>query len=255
MLKKQQKPKHKMTQLNNNEQSFISHLEALRKTLIHSIASVALLSPIGFFLAPRCLGFLIQKTLPQSIEKLHYFSPMEVFIIQLKAGVIIALILAFPYIAYQFKNFLEPALYENEKRLLRLSAAFSVILFILGGVFCLFVILPMVMNFSASFSTPQLEATISMENYINLVAALILGFGIMFQLPLLVLILVKLGLMSTKSLSQARPYIIVGILTVAAILTPPDILSQLMLGIPTWLLFEGGLIVARLIESNRDSNS
>ena len=108
------------------------------------------------------------------------------------------------------------------------------------------------MNFSASFSTAQLQPTLGLENFITLSAAMILAFGLMFQFPLVVLICVKFGLVSVNTLKNARPYIIVGILILAAIFTPPDIVSQLMLGVPTWLLFEAGLLAASVIEKSRE---
>ncbi len=235
----------------NDEQTFIEHLEALRSMLIHSLSAVALLSLPGFYLAPKCIDFLIKNSLPENIGKLHYFSPMEVFIIQLKAGVVLGFIIAFPYIVYQVRKFVLPALYENERRFLGWLISLATILFVAGSAFCIFLILPLIMKFSASFSTSQLEATLGLESFINLSAAMILAFGLMFQFPLGVLICVKFGLVSVSTLKNARPYIIVGILILAAIFTPPDIVSQLMLGIPTWLLFEAGLFAASIIEKSR----
>ena len=239
-----------MMQSDNNEQTIIQHLEALREMLIKSVAAIALLSPLGFYLAPKCINFIIKNSVPESIGKLHYFSPMEVFIIQLKAGLIIAFVIAFPYIVYQVKNFVGPALYENEKKFLSWLVTLATFLFAAGSAFCLFIILPLIMNFSASFSSSQLEATLSIENFLNLAAAMMLAFGIMFQFPLGVLICVKFGLVSVETLKHARPYIIVLILILAAIFTPPDVVSQLMLGIPTWLLFEAGLAAAAVIEKS-----
>lgn len=232
----------------NEEQSFIQHLEALRRMLIKSIFAVVFLSPIGFYAAPRCIDFLIKHSLPEQIGKLHYFSPMEVFIIQLKTGLIIAFILAFPFIVFQVKKFVVPALYENERKFLGCLVVLSTLLFILGSVFCIFFILPLIMNFSAGFSNSHLEATLGLGNFINLAAGLILAFGLMFQFPLLVLSGVKFGLVEVETLKNARPYIIIGILVISALLTPPDIISQIMLGVPTWLLFEAGLLAAVFLD-------
>ena len=231
---------------NNKDQTFIEHLEALRSMLIHSLSAVALFSIPGFYIAPRCIDFLIKHTIPESIGKLHYFSP------QLKAGVVLGFIIAFPYIVYQVRKFVLPALYENERRFLGWLISLATILFVAGSAFCIFLILPLIMNFSAAFSTAQLQPTLGLENFINLSAAMILAFGLMFQFPLGVLICVKFGLVSVSTLKNARPYIIVGILILAAIFTPPDIVSQLMLGVPTWLLFEAGLFAASIIEKSRE---
>ena len=182
------------------------------------------------------------------MAKLHYFSPMEVFIIQLKAGIVLAIIFASPVIAYEVRKFILPALYENERRFLGWFMSLFVLLFISGCAFCIFLILPLVMNFSVGFMSERLEPTIGLANFVNLASGLILAFGIMFQFPLAVLAGVKFGLVSVDTLKNLRPYIIVGILVLAAIFTPPDVVSQLMLGVPTWLLFEAGLLAASFIE-------
>lgn len=245
LLKRNQK---KMTDSSKDdkEQTFIQHLEALRSMLINSIAAVVLLSPIGFWAAPKFINFLVKNSLPDGIVKLHYFSPMEVFLIQMKAGIV----LAFPFIVYQVRKFVLPALYEHERKFLGILVFFATILFVLGAAFCVFCIMPLIMNFSASFSTAQLEPTLGLGNFVNLCAGLMLAFGLMFQMPLVVLTGVKFGLVSVKTLENMRPYIIVVILILAAVFTPPDVVSQLMLGVPTWLLFEAGIFVAKIIEKN-----
>ena len=232
----------------DSQQTFIQHLEALRSMLIHSVAAVAVLTPAGFYLAPKFIDFLIKNSLPQGIAKLHYFSPMEVFVIQLKAGLVIAFVLAFPYVVLQVRKFILPALYEHERKFLGWLVVLATGLFVFGAAFCVFVIMPLIMNFSAAFATSQLEATLGLSSFINLSAGLMLAFGLMFQIPLAVLIGIKFGLVSVDMLKNARPYIIVGILILAAIFTPPDIVSQLMLGVPTWLLFEAGVFAAGFLE-------
>ncbi len=232
----------------DDNQSFIYHLEALRSTLLHSVFAVLLLSPFGFYFAPKFIDWLVAVSLPDTMAKLHYFSPMEVFIIQLKAGIVLAIIFASPVIAYEVRKFILPALYENERRFLGWFMSLFVLLFISGCAFCIFLILPLVMNFSVGFMSERLEPTIGLANFVNLASGLILAFGIMFQFPLAVLAGVKFGLVSVDTLKNLRPYIIVGILVLAAIFTPPDVVSQLMLGVPTWLLFEAGLLAASFIE-------
>ena len=253
-LQKQKTKKMEPTDNNQQEQSFIEHLEALRSMLIKSIASVALLSPAGFYLAPKFINFLIKTSIPEGISKLHYFSPMEVFIIQLKAGIILAFVIAFPYIISQVKIFVFPALYEHERKFFNRTIFLATILFLSGNLFCIFLILPLIMNFSLAFATTNLEPTLGLANFINLAGAMMLAFGLMFQFPLIVLAGVKFGLIKVATLEKARPYIIVGILILAAIFTPPDVVSQLMLGVPTWLLFEAGLYCAKFLEKKSDES-
>ena len=236
----------------DDNQSFIAHLEALRSMLLSSILAVAILSPLGFYMAPKFIDWLVAVSMPDNLPKLHYFSPMEVFIIQLKAGIVLAFIFASPVIAYQVRKFVLPALYEHEKKFLGWFMILFVILFLSGCAFCIFLILPLVMNFSVGFMSETLEPTIGLANFVNLASGMILAFGIMFQFPLAVLAGVKFGLVSVETLRNLRPYIIVGILILAAIFTPPDVVSQLMLGVPTWLLFEAGVLAASLIEPKND---
>lgn len=238
----------------DNDETFISHLEALRTMLLNSIKAVLFLSPIGFWAASKCINFLVNNSLPDGMTKLHYFAPMEVFILQIKAGVVIAFILAFPFIASEIKKFITPALYEHERKFLTLLTSVSVGLFIFGALFCVFFIIPLVMNFSAGFSTNQIEATLGLGNFINISAGLTLAFGLMFQFPLLILLAVKFNLIETSVLKDKRPYVVVIILILAALLTPPDIVSQLMLAVPTYLLFEIGLFAAAKIEKNNKNN-
>ena len=129
---------------NDSNESLISHIEALRKMLINSIAAVLILSPVGFFLAPKVINFLVRNSLPEKIAKLHYFSPMEGFIIQLKTALIIALILAFPFVALEIRKFILPALYEHEKKFLTWLVVSSTVLFAGGSVVCVFFILPLI---------------------------------------------------------------------------------------------------------------
>ncbi|MGN0015216.1 MAG: twin-arginine translocase subunit TatC [Candidatus Gastranaerophilaceae bacterium] len=232
------------------EENFISHLEALRKMLLNSIISVAVLSPVGFFVAPKFLNFLIKISMPENMTTLHYFSPMEVFIVQIKIGILLAFLIAFPYIIYEIKKFLNPALYKNERKFLTGLIVSSSLLFVLGGIFCIFVILPLIMNFSAGFTTTQLQPTLGLNNFVSITAGLILAFGIMFQFPLAVILGVKLDLISINLLKNVRPYIFVGILIIAAMLTPPDIVSQLMLAAPTYILYEIGIFIAQQITKN-----
>ncbi len=232
---------------NDENQSLISHIEALRKMLLNSLIAVFALCPAGFFLAPKVINFLVKNSLPSQISKLHFFSPIEVFIIQLKTGLIIALILAFPFIANEIKKFILPALYEHEKKFLSWLFFSSTILFAVGSLVCIFLILPLIMNFSAGFATENIQATIGIGNFINISGGLIIAFGLMFQFPLLIILAVKLNFIEPESLKNKRPYVLVSILILSAILTPPNIISQLLLGVPTYILFETGLFIAEKI--------
>lgn len=234
---------------NSEEENLITHLEALRNTLLHCLFAIAIASPIGFLSANYFINSLIRWSLPVEFSKLNFFSPMEVFTIQLKVGFIISVVITFPYLIREIWSFLLPALHKNERKFLKTIVLLSTVLFGFGVAFCTYFILPMVMKFSMSFVTPNLQATLGLSNFINLSSALMLAFGVMFQFPLLVLALVHLKLMSVEYIQDKRPYVIVLILILAAIFSPPDVVSQLLLGIPTYLLFEVGLFFARRIRT------
>jgi sec-independent protein translocase protein TatC len=235
------------------EQKLIDHLLALRTTLIQCIVALALFFPVGFFAAPHAIDALVEWSFPETLGKLNYFSPMEVLIIRLKLGAALGAVLAFPYIAWRIWGFLLPALYDNERKILKASVFASTLLFVLGAAFCVFLILPAVMKFSASFIGENIQPVLGIENFLHLCLTLILAFGLMFQTPLVAMVAVKAGFVSVATLKHLRPYIIVGILILATLLTPPDVLSQLMLAVPTYLLFEIGLFVIALSEKKSDT--
>lgn len=241
-----QKKNLKMTN-SINEEKFIYHLEAFRAMLLNSIIAVVVLLPVGLWIAPKFLDFLIKNLLPENMFKLHYFAPMEVFIIQLKIGLLIAFIISFPYIVYEIKKFVNPALYKNERKFLSLLIIFSSLLFLLGGIFSVFIILPLIMNFSAGFATTELYPTIGVNNFVSVATGLIIAFGIMFQFPLGVILGVKLDLVEVDLLKNISPYVFVGILVISALLTPPDIVSQIMLAIPTYVLYETGILITKFL--------
>ena len=223
------------------DESLISHLEALRKTLISCILSLALgLIPM-FFCAPYVIDWLIQIMLSSHEVTLNYFSPMEVFILQIKTAVFLDFLVCFPFICFKIWQFVLPALYDKERQFIKSIVISSGSLFILGALFCLFFILPLIINFGISFSTSEIKAMFGISNIIGLALMLSIIFGLMFQFPLITYSLIRFNITSYESVKNKRSYVFVGILIIAGILTPPDIVSQLMLTIPTYLLFEIGL--------------
>lgn len=229
----------------DKEESLISHLEALRSTLLKCFVSVGILLPFMFWLSPKVLHFLIKILISNNNIQLNYFAPMEVFILQIKLALVMSVIVAFPYIAKQLWNFILPALYEHERKFIKTIVLLSSLLFVSGVVFCVFLILPLIISFGMSFAGDSINAMFGVSNVINLALWLGFTFGLMFQVPLVTHLLIKWGVLSYDSISSKRPYVIVAILTTAALLTPPDIVSQVLLFVPTYLLFELGLICSR----------
>jgi len=163
----------------------------------------------------------------------------------MKIAFFMSLVLAFPYIAKNIWDFVLPALYANEKKFMASIVLYSTSLFGLGVIFCFFGILPLIIKFGVSFSSAQIQPVLGVSNIITLSLKLSFIFGLMFQFPLITYFLIKAGMLSYESVASKRSYIFVGILIIATILTPPDVLSQVMLAVPTYLLFELGLLAAR----------
>lgn len=229
----------------DKDESLIQHLEALRGMLIRCFVALGLGLVPMFFAAPYCIDGLIKVMIGEENIALNYFAPMEVFVLQIKMAVVLDLLVCFPYIARQVWKFVLPALYDNERRFVRSVVLSSTLLFVAGALFCVFFILPLIIKFGASFATADMQAMFGVANVISLALWLAVVFGVMFQFPLVTYSLIRSGIASYETVKAKRPYILVGILIVAALLTPPDVVSQIMLATPTYLLFEAGLLAAR----------
>lgn len=238
--------------MEDKDESIISHIEAFRTMLLKCIKAVGIVLIPLLLVAPKCLDFFINLILRGNNISLNYFSPAEVFVIQIKFALVLDIILCFPYIAKQVWNFCVPALYDHERKFIKSIVFTSSALFILGSMFCLFVILPLIINFGMSFSTSNIQAVLGISNVVNLSIWLILAFGVMFQLPLITHALIKSDIVSYNTIKKSRPYVIVGLLIIAGILTPPDVVSQVMLFTPTYLLFELGLLFSRSKKKNEE---
>ena len=169
------------------------------------------------------------------------------FLAPIKLTLYLAVILAMPYILYQIWSFIAPGLYKHEKRIALPVLLSSVILFYLGIAFAYYVVLKSVLAFFIKFSPDNVLPMTDIESYLNFVLKLFLVFGATFEIPVLTLLLVLAGVVTVDSLAQKRRYIIVGCFGIAALVTPPDGLSMVMLAIPMWLLFELGLVMARVL--------
>ena len=228
------------------ESSLITHLEALRRVMLRSLGALAIGIVPLFLVSPYVLDWFCKQIAMQSEITLHYFSPMEVFLLQLKISALLDCVLFSPYIAWNVWQFVLPALYDNEKKFIRSMVALTSFLFVAGVAFCLIVCFPLVVRFGMSFAGETLQPIFGVSNLVSLALWLSLAFGCMFQFPLVTYALIRGGVVDYKTVCNKRPYVVVAILVFAAFLTPPDIISQLMLGLPTYLLFEMGLLAARV---------
>ncbi len=227
-----------------NDLSFLEHLEELRWVLFRSLIAVVILLPLTFWGAQPIINFLIYDCGPTGFS-LQYFKLMEPFLTQLKVALVLTLFFAFPYIAWQFWRFAIPAMHDHEKRHFGYLALLSWLLFVGGLVFAYLVILPFVIKFSLSFENSQIRPLLGLADFLSLTALLLLAFALIFQLPIVVIALVRTGIVSKAALKHQRPIIIVSIALISAILTPPDVISQLAMVIPTYCLFELSLLFSR----------
>ena len=233
-----------------NHKTFLEHLEELRLLIFRIIFAIIFFVPVSFYFADEFIRLLVAYSCPPDFT-LRYFSPMEPLFVKIKISLLAAFVIALPYIAYVVWKFVVPALYPNERRVVKRLAFSTWILFLGGVAFCFFFIIPAMMRFSLSMENNGLEAAIGLSNYVVLVGMLMLGFGIMFQLPIVVFFLAMSGMVELDTIKKLRPLVLIVIFTLAALLTPPDIFSQLMMAIPTYLLFELSLLISSVAVRNK----
>ncbi len=169
------------------------------------------------------------------------------FLVPLKVTLMAAFLIALPYVLYQMWAFVAPGLYRHEKRLALPVIMSSVVFFALGMCFAYFVVFPIAFGFFAGYAPTGVQMMTDIDKYLSFVLTMFIAFGITFETPVVVIVLVRLGVVSLEKLRAIRGYVIVGAFVVGAVFTPPDILSQLMMAVPLWLLFELGLLVARFV--------
>lgn len=237
-----------MTEETAGEETFISHLVELRDRLIKATYGIVL-ACIVLMLWPgpaRIYDFLaapMLASLPVG-AKMIATGVVAPFLVPMKVTLLIAFILALPWVFYQIWAFVAPGLYAHEKRLVMPLVISSSFLFIAGVAFCYFFVFGRVFHFISNFSPNSIAVMPDIENYLDFVMSMCLAFGATFEVPVVVVILVRMGIVSVEKLRSIRPYAIVGAFVIAAVVTPPDAVSQLALAVPMCLLFELGLLMA-----------
>lgn len=244
--------------MSSGEETFISHLIELRDRLVKCLLAFALvLIPLivpPWFLAGHLYDFLAQpmiNALPQG-SKMIATGVITPFFIPMKIGMLVAFIVTLPYLLYQAWAFIAPGLYQHEKRLVLPLIVSSTLLFIAGMAFCYYFVFKVVFSFIAELAPKSINVAPDIEAYFSFVLGMFVAFGVTFEVPVVVVVLVKTGLVKLQQLRDARPYVVVGAFVVAAVVTPPDVLSQLLLAIPLCLLYEVGLIAARFVDKPAD---
>lgn len=238
-----------------SEMPFLDHLEELRWRLLWCVLAIVIAAGIGFVLVTRfdVLGILTAPIVPYlDGEKLKYLSPTDPFFITLKLAILIGLIMAAPIVVYQVWSFLSPALETHEKRAIVPSLYLGLVLFAGGVAMAYFIVLPVTLKFTMSFQTESLEQAIVIGEYMSVVIRLLLAFGIVFEMPVVILVLAALGLVTPQFLASKRRYALAGITVVAAVITPGDVITiTVLMMVPLMLLYEFSIILARLVTRGR----
>ena len=231
------------------EESLMGHLLELRSRLLRAVIAVLAvflaLMPFASDLYARFSSPILAK-LPSG-SQLQAIDVAGGFFIPIKLAFFTALLVAMPYLIYQAWAFVAPGLYQSEKKLARPILAAAVTLFYVGCAFAWFLVLPMVFGFLAMFTPDTVAMVPDVAKYLDFVLVILLAFGMSFELPVAVVILVVLGVVTPAQLREARGYVVVGVFILAAVITPPDVVSQLMLAIPLCLLYELGIIAGALL--------
>ncbi|MBI4189908.1 MAG: twin-arginine translocase subunit TatC [Betaproteobacteria bacterium] len=231
------------------QDTFIFHLMELRDRLVRCLIAVALVFICLFPWAKDLYTLLAQPllaVLPQGGQMIAT-DVVGVFLVPVKVAGMVAIMIAMPYLLYQMWAFVAPGLYAHEKQLVMPLVITSSLLFLAGMAFAYFLVFPVVFKFMASIAPEGVAWMTDIDKYLSFVLTMFIAFGVTFEVPVAVVLLVKMGAISVEKLKEIRPYVIVGAFVVSAVFTPPDVVSQLMLAFPLWLLYELGIFVARIL--------
>jgi sec-independent protein translocase protein TatC len=249
-----------VSQTENNPESekteagFITHLLELRDRLLRTVIVLAVIFAVLFPFANEIYHFLATPLLAHmpagsSMIAVEVISP---FLTPLKMALYAAVLVGMPYLLFQAWSFVAPGLYQHEKRLATPLLISSIVLFYTGIAFAYFIVFPLVFNFLVNVAPEGVAVMTDINKYLDFVLALFFAFGLAFEVPVATIILIAMGVTTAESMTQKRPYIIVGAFVVGMLLTPPDIISQVMLALPMWFLFECGIIMSRILIKPRD---
>lgn len=231
------------------EMTFLDHLEELRWRVIYSLIGIV----IGTIIAWIFIDFFIEQILllpaKESGLKLQNLKPFGQLFLYFQVAIIIGLILSFPNVVYQIWKFIAPALRQKEKKYIKWIVIFTTFCFLVGVVFAYFVMLPLTLKFAAQFGSPTIENNFSIDEYLSIILSIILGAGLVFELPMLSFFLSSIGILTPKFMRKYRRHSIVAIMILAAVLTPgTDPVSQLLLAIPLVILYEISILVSKIFQ-------
>jgi len=232
----------------DEKQPFLSHLKELRDRLVICVIAIGIAFIITYSFKEKIFFFLMEPFIKVMPEKSSFIFTgiTEAFITYFKISIVAALFLSAPIILYQFWMFVSPGLYEKEKRYVYPFIVWGSICFICGGLFCYYIIIPYIYKFFVSYAAEFIIPMPDLKSYMGLTLKLLILFGLIFQLPLVAFYLSRAGIIKFTTLSKKRRYAILAIFILSAIITPPDVASQLLMALPMWGLYELSIIIAKI---------
>lgn len=231
--------------MHDRPMTIIEHLEELRRRLLIAFAALGAGTAVGFLFVDRVLDFLIRQL---QVERVVFFAPAEALFIRIKVALLIGVFIGLPVILYQLWAFIGVGLTHIERRAVIGLLPPSMVLFLLGASFGLFVIMPVGVRVLLSYQTETLQPMLAVGPALSFLMAFVLAFGFVFQIPIVIVFLARLGLVSPATLASGRRYAIVGIVILSAVLTPgTDVVSQMLMAVPTYALYEISIWLARLV--------
>ncbi len=242
-------------QVDDNEQPFLDHIIELRARILRGVLTVVVLFFPIYFFANDLYGFVaapLMAHLPHdgTMIATEVASP---FLTPFKLAIFTAIFLGMPFLLHQMWAFISPGLYKHEKRFAIPLLLSSILLFYAGVAFAYYLVFPLVFQFLAGVTPEGVTMMTDINRYLDFILTMFFAFGIAFEIPIATMLLAATGIASATAMANKRPYVIVGCFVVAMLVTPPDVISQLLLAIPTWILFEVGIFFARLAEKRQEA--
>jgi sec-independent protein translocase protein TatC len=237
--------------------SIWDHIGEMRVRLVRALIGIIAVFCVAMVFSDFLLVYLqkpLLLALPPELSKLHFTGPMDVFIVSIKVGFLVGIVGGSPIWLYQFWKFFEPALYPSERKYILPFVVASVLLFLTGVAFCFYIMLPIALEFLINYGMQVGTPIITIKDYMSMVMVLIFGFGMIFETPVILILLAMLDIISADQLAEHRRVILIAILVVAALLTPPDPISQLAMAVPVFVMYEASIIIIRLIKKKPNEN-
>jgi sec-independent protein translocase protein TatC len=244
-----------MSESIDKEQPFIAHLMEMRDRLLRIVLAVVIILAILFPFANDIYEFIARPLMEKLPGEMIATGTITPFLTPLKLSLISSIFLAMPFILYQFWAFIAPGLYQHERKMVMPLVVSSTLLFYLGMAFAFYVVFPLVFAFIVSTAPDGVTVMTDMADYLDFVLTLFFAFGVAFEIPIATIIVLWTGVVTREALAKGRPYIIVGAFVIGMLLTPPDVISQVLLALPMWVLFEAGLIASRFFVKKREDEA